>query len=151
MSLDLKIECYQRCQEMVAEDLEVARAAVADAQDAANGEEKSSAGDKYETGRAMMQRERDQALERLAPILEMVKTLSQLKPNRPQDKAELGSLVQTQDKFFFLSVPLGKVKLGDRVFWAISPVSPVGSLLLDRRKGDRFSFNGRDYEVLGVW
>ena len=56
---------------------------MANAQESANAEEKSSAGDKYETGRAMMQIERDKAAQQLneSMKLEIVPTMSfTLKP-----------------------------------------------------------------------
>ncbi|MCU0369347.1 MAG: 3-oxoacyl-ACP synthase, partial [Cyclobacteriaceae bacterium] len=62
----LKQCLFQYCTEFVNRRIENARLASESAQDSANMEEKSSAGDKYETGRAMAQLENEKALQQLA-------------------------------------------------------------------------------------
>lgn len=150
MGPELKIEYYQLCMEYVNDRIHDCKLAMDNAQEAANSNTKSSAGDKYETGRAMMQLERDKAAERLASNLKLKKVMDQIKPDQVHDTVQLGSIVRTKTTDFFISVPLGKVRNGVDKFWAISPVSPVGSLFMGKSKGDRFSFNGREYEVLDL-
>jgi hypothetical protein len=55
--MDIKIKLYQYCVEFIDKRIAGAREAIQIAQDSANEETKSSAGDKYETGRAMAQLE----------------------------------------------------------------------------------------------
>ena len=57
----LKEQLWVQCQKIVEHRLATAQQAMDAAQQSANQEEKSSAGDKYETGRAMAQLERDKA------------------------------------------------------------------------------------------
>ena len=54
-----KKQLYDLCQAVVQQRIDTARHAMTAAQESANEEGKSSAGDKYETGRAMAQIERD--------------------------------------------------------------------------------------------
>ena len=71
---------------------------------------KSSAGDKHQTARAMLQLDREQAGERLVEIektLEVLFTKSILQ--KQQLHAHLGSLVTTNKGLFFLSISLGVV------------------------------------------
>lgn len=151
MSLSLKSSLYQHCVELVQERIATAKKAIADAQSAANENTKSSAGDKYETGRAMMQMERDKATTHLAASFELKKSLEGIDPSKLLEEVAYGCLVKTQDHFFFMGVPLGKVQLEGQDYWTISAVSPVGTQLLGKSTGESASFNGRTYTIEGVW
>jgi hypothetical protein len=118
-----------------------ARQAMNDAQQSANQEEKSSAGDKYETGRAMMQLERDKAARQLDEGLKLKQILSQITDLRV-DRAGLGSLVITKSKFIFLAIGIGKVKLDDVEYLIIAPQSPLGKVVANRSVDETFVFNG---------
>ena len=66
-----------------------------DAQRSANEEGKSSAGDKYETGRAMMQIERDKAANQLEEALKLKRILDQIQPEVQHERILIGSVVIT--------------------------------------------------------
>ncbi|MFM7852135.1 MAG: 3-oxoacyl-ACP synthase, partial [Flammeovirgaceae bacterium] len=80
--IELKKLIYTACLRMIQERQHYSRLAMSSAQDAANAEEKSSAGDKYETGRAMAQIERDKAAMQLAEVLKMGGALEKIDPDR---------------------------------------------------------------------
>ena len=69
----LKEKLLTLCTQYVEEKINICTEAMRNAQDAANEEDKSSAGDKYETGRAMMQIERDNAAVQLDEALKLKK------------------------------------------------------------------------------
>lgn len=105
------------------------------------GESKSSAGDKFETTRAILQSEQDriksQIIQNKADI-SIVKRLNLI----THDKVQLGSLVSTEDGMcYFLSIGLGKLKIADTTYYAISPSSPIGQQLIGKREGDNLTFN----------
>ena len=62
----LKHELILRCHQYADSRIATARQAMSEAQTAANEESKSSIGDKYETGRSMMQIEGEKAAHQLA-------------------------------------------------------------------------------------
>lgn len=102
---------------------------------------KSSAGDKFETSREMLQAEED----RYVTILSKAKTLQQeLKALdlNSHEKVRLGSLVFTDRVTYFISVGLGKILLDTKTYYAISPASPIGQLLVGKGEGDSIVFNG---------
>ena len=55
----IKQTLIEQCEEFVQQKIDVSEKLMNEAQDSANNETKSSAGDKFETGRAMMHAERD--------------------------------------------------------------------------------------------
>lgn len=116
---------------------------------ARNNETKSSAGDKYETGRAMMQQEEDKVLTQLDRAQYQLKQLKQL-PQSGGDKVRAGSLVRTQKGRYFLSVSLGKVILDGQVYYCISTQAPLAQQMLGKSKGDKIAFNGQEDEISDV-
>ncbi len=72
---------------------------------------KSSAGDKHETARAMLQLDREQAGERLVEIEKTLEVLHKINLTKTATHAHLGSLVTTNKGNFFLSISLGVLTL----------------------------------------
>lgn len=117
------------------------------AQAAANDETKSSAGDKYETGRAMMHLEKEKLAGQLMEAGKMKKGLDQIDVDRSDTLAGLGSLVRTAQANYYVSASVGKLEVEGEVFFAISPASPIGQQLLGKKQGDTFSFAGRSQQI----
>jgi hypothetical protein len=120
------------------------------AQESANGESKSSAGDKYETSRAMGQLDRDMHARMYQQTLEERKLVERIDGNINFKKGALGALISTSMGDFFLSVSIGQVKIDEKPIMIISPQSPIGSLLMGKTVGDKFSFRGKDATILEI-
>lgn len=109
---------------------------------------KSSAGDKHETGRAMAQLEQEKLSQQLSSALDLRNALSKIDPSEEHNTVRFGSLVQTSIGTFFISVGLGNIQHEDTSFFCISPVTPMGKLLIDKKIKDSVQFNGRSIEIL---
>ncbi|MCB0582321.1 MAG: hypothetical protein KDD10_23785 [Phaeodactylibacter sp.] len=143
----IKTQLHAHCLARAAQSIQTARAALEAAQEAGNSETRSSAGDKYETGRAMMQAEQERHKAQLLKAIELKNRLAQIRPDHSSETAGPGSLVITNHGKFYLSAGLGKVKLEGAVYFAVSPESPLGHALKGRKKGEQFIFQGRNYAV----
>ena len=141
---------YAACVEYLEKRIENARAAMEIAQQAANEEGKSSAGDKYETTRAMMQAERDRHAIQLAEALRLQQELAAIHPAYASDSVSSGSLVVTSQGNFYVSISAGRIVLDGTVYVAVSPVSPVGAALLRKKAGDVVEFNGKTLMIESV-
>ncbi len=109
------------------------------------GETKSSAGDKFETSRAMMQADQ----ERYKAIVITAKGLRQQLSVLSLETSDLireGSLVLTSQGKYFIAVGLGKVELSE-IIYVISNASPIGRLLMGKSAGESIVFNGRTIEI----
>ena len=115
-----------------------------------NLETKSSAGDKYETGRAMMQLELDKINVQQAQVQQTYRQLLQIQLEDASDTVRLGSLVTTTNRRYFISVGLGKIEQDGLSYFCISPQAPIGQLLMGKAVGDRIHFNGQEDEILGI-
>ncbi|GAB3018795.1 hypothetical protein GCM10027185_14700 [Spirosoma pulveris] len=121
------------------------------AQEAANSESKSSAGDKYETGRAMAQLERDRHAQLLAEAVKIEQELKQLAIEKNYEKVQPGSVAVTNRGLFFISIGAGKMTLDGADYFAVSAASPIGALLAGHRAGDSVTFNKMVYQIQEVF
>lgn len=146
----LKEKIYQKCLELVEQKITMHQKAMNEAQAAANKEQRSTAGDKYDTSRAMSQNERDMYAGRLAESLQMKKVLSSIDANKTLDRAESGALVTTDKGTFYLSVSLGKVPIEDIDCFAISPITPAGQAMLGKAAAERFEIRGEETQIISI-
>lgn len=143
----LKAAAAARLAEYAEEKVRAAENDYAEAIASRNTAEKSTAGDKHETGRALMQAEADRCAARLHAARELRGALRQIDFDKSSDTARSGSLVCTDGGIFIISVPFGKIELGTESVYAVSPQSPAGAALIGTCAGDRASFGGRTHTV----
>ncbi len=148
--MTLKHQLLVQCQQYIQQRITTARQAMQAAQEAANSEEKSSAGDKYETGRAMAQLERDRHAQLLADALNIEQELSRINVEKEYTVVQPGSLVSTDRGRFFISISAGKLNIEGRDYFAVSPASPIAVALLGKKAGDVIAFNRQTYRVESV-
>ena len=148
MAVQKKASLLAACQHYVDERVANARQAIASARDAATDDTKSSAGDKFETTREMMQQEIARHQQLLTDAERMRQVLATLDIRPRSDTAKLGSLVETDRGTFFLAISAGRLEVDNHPYWVVSTASPIGSRLVGLRVGDRFSFNQIAYTIL---
>ena len=146
----LKKELFAACVDYVQQRIEAAKQAIDDAQAASEEETKSSAGDKYETGREMMQQITDRNMKLLNDANKLKIALGQININGQHDLAETGSVVKTDNGNFFIAISAGAITVKNENFYAISPASPIGLKLKGLRMGNKFSLNEKSYVVKEV-
>jgi len=118
--------------------------------EALDSEGKSSAGDKHETGRAMIQLEREKLAQQRERNDQDLKTLGSLKNRATIAQIAPGALVHTSLASYFLAVPADAFSHQQKNIYCISPQGPIGQLLLGKKPGDSFSFRGNEIKVLEV-
>ncbi len=150
MNLALKAALYESCTSYLQKRLDVIEHRLNELNDSLEAETKSSAGDKYETGRAMLHLEKDKQMQQLAVLLTQKKQLHAIDPRIPYLLVEQGALVQTNQGAFYLSIPAGKLKLEEETYFAITLASPIGQLLFQKKEGDAFEFRGRSYVLEAI-
>lgn len=146
--LHLKKALFSACESHVNGRIKSIEDAMRNAQSAANEETKSSAGDKYETGRAMMHLEKEKLAGQLSEAAKMKKALDLIDGDKLHTVAALGSMVRTAGASYYISVSVGKLEVEGEVFFAISPASPIGRQLLGKKQGESFSFAGRNQQIV---
>lgn len=111
---------------------------------------KSSMGDKYETGREMLQQEINNLQVQLNEILKQKDFLKTILP-KPSDKAEKGAVVKTDKGLFFISISLGEIKIEGEKIICISPESPLAKAMNGKQKNEVFSINNINQKIENIW
>ena len=142
-----KVHIVSRMQELLDEKINEYKAAIAEAMESRNSDTKSSAGDKFETGRAMIQMEIDKSEAQLAKTINMKAELDQIKFDKNNSSVGFGSLVITNNETYLVAVSMGVIHLDDQNIYAISLASPIGEILNRKKQGDQFEFRGRNYLI----
>lgn len=119
-------------------------------QASANEETKSSAGDKYETGRAMAQNEIERGTLQRVEAEKLLTTLTKLNPSHTTNVAAKGALVTTSKGTFYIAISLGSVKLLDKTYFVVSGDSPIGKLLIGKKAGESINWNGSRHEIVKI-
>jgi len=147
---ELKRYLHQSLVQIVEKKVNAARLMLKSTLESRDNETKSSVGDKHETGRAMMQREEEQNRAQLSNALELTNILSQLDVDKRFSQVEFGSLVTTNHGKYFLAIGLGKIVVAGISYFAISPASPMGKVLLNKVVGDRVLFLQKEYVITQI-
>ena len=150
MELKIKEALFEQCEVFVNKRLYNIENVISSNQKALQSETKSSAGDKHETGRAMLQLEMEKAGQQLAGITQMKVVLSKIDILKTSKNACLGSVIITAKVSYFLSISAGQLVVADKSYFAISVSSPMGKLLLGKQEKEVISFNGKTIEIIGI-
>ncbi len=145
--MNLKQQLYQSCNTFIEDRFKTIQNNIVELQKALNSETKSSAGDKHETGRAMLQLEREKLGLQLAEINKIKKTLSKVKLDNTSNVITLGSIVYTNKLNYFITISAGKLVFDNESFYAISANTPIGKLLIGKTAGDIIGFNKNNIEI----
>lgn len=137
----------EQCERYVNTRYETIEKTITSYQKDLNSETKSSAGDKHETGRAMLQLEMEKAGQQLASIQKMRDILAKIDSSKTCTVANLGAVIYTNNGNYFLSISAGQIEVGKTVFFAISSSSPIGNLLLGKKVGDIIFWNQKEIVI----
>lgn len=143
----LKEQLYGLCEEYISKREAEIKRAILEVRESANNETKSSAGDKYETSREVMQQEENMNMARLNELKKLKATLEQISPTQKGDSVVPGSLVYTNNGNFYISISAGQLKVDGVAYYAISAASPVGIKLVGQKTGGSFELNGKRFLV----
>ncbi len=146
----IKETLYNRCLNFIDERLITVNKTISDIQNSLQSETKSSAGDKHETGRAMLQLEREKAGHQLAEIEKQKHILQKINIDTKHQKVTLGSVVITTQANYFIAVSAGEIIVDNTVYFAISAATPIAQLLLSKSVDDEIVFRGNGFRILSI-
>jgi transcription elongation GreA/GreB family factor len=138
-----KSEIHSNLRSILENSLEEARREYVLAKESRDSDTKSSAGDKFETGREMMQREMDKWSAQIDQTLISLNKLDRIADLPASAIISEGSLVETDQETYFISIGYGKL---DSIY-AISIESPLGVELKGKRVGDCIEMRGRKITI----
>jgi len=147
---EIKFELQQQCTELISARLDSIQKTIKDLEASLKDETKCTSGDKHHTGRAMLQIDRENAGRQLSEVEKVMRQLDMVDIENSSEVIRLGSIAETNQAAFFMSISVGKLEINDTVYLGIAPNSPIGLNLLGKKKGEQFNFNGTVYKILRV-
>lgn len=145
--MTIKESLFDLCEEFVENRLQSIQNTISEIQESLLSETKSSAGDKHETGRAMLQLEREKAGQQLAEAQKIKEILAKIDVSNTSKKVCLGSLVYTTQSYYFISISAGKLTVDNTDYFAISPNTPIGQLLFSKNVRDEVCFREEKFKI----
>ena len=146
-NLKLKQQLYKQCVDFVENRLSNIQNQIKEIQESLTSETKSSAGDKHETGRAMLQLEREKAGQQLAEVEKLKEALSKIDVEKASKTIGLGSVVFTTKANYFMAISAGQLNVNSELFFAISPNTPIGLLLKGKTINDQVMFREQKFVI----
>ena len=111
-------------------------------------ETKSSAGDKFETSREMMTQDLmtlELQIKQSKVDLDEIQRLQAIKETSPT--VQEGSMIKLGSDWFMLAVSVGQINVEDKKVYMLSKNSPLGQLLLGKKKNDQVNFRGKNQPI----
>ncbi|EDM45287.1 hypothetical protein SCB49_05757 [unidentified eubacterium SCB49] len=148
--LEIKSSLLDACKTGVKNRFEKVNSTIAGIVESLNDETKSSAGDKHETGRAMLQIDRENAGKQLLELENLQRLLPKIDIKTTTDYARLGSIVYTNHGTYFISISHGAVTIDNTIYYCVALQAPIARQLSGKKTGDNFIFNNKTYTVTSV-
>jgi transcription elongation GreA/GreB family factor len=148
--MTLKQQVLQKYKEIVQDRIDVFQDMIYGLTVDAQNDAKGSAGDKHETALSMMHLEQEKLNHKLKEILEQKTVLDKIDASVIHQKVAIGSLVQSNGLLLFISAALPKITIENKIVFALSPQSPLGSQLMGNTIDYSFELNGKSYRIEAV-
>ncbi|WP_047096197.1 hypothetical protein [Chryseobacterium lactis] len=117
---------------------------------ASNNDTKSSMGDKYETGREMLQQEINNLQRQLNETLNQQAVLQKITAD-PSEKVQNGALVKTNKGLFYISASLGEIISEKEKIMTVSAESPLVKMMYGKKTGESFTINTIHQHIENIW
>lgn len=142
-----KQQLFEHCLNILQERIRVSESMMRTAQDAANEEQKSSAGDKYETARSMNQLDREMHARQLLQHQQELARLQQINWQQESEKVQAGSLLLCPGLLLFIAAGLGTITWQQQPVIVLSPSAPLAASLLGRKAGEVIRIKNQSYLI----
>ena len=143
----LKLKVHQKCLYLALTKIESLKSELVGLQEASNQDTKSSAGDKYETGRSMIVLEKEKLGVQLMEAYKLKKALDLIDLGKSINKVSLGALVKESNNFYYFCANFGGLDIADVKVFALSTLSPIGQAMLGKTPGSSYTFRGTQYLI----
>jgi transcription elongation GreA/GreB family factor len=146
----IKKTLYNHCKTHLEKKMEVLEQQKERLQKDLTSETKSTAGDKHETGRAMIQLEREKLGSQIHEIELNYKRLNTIKDVKTSTSISLGSIVFTDKANYYVAIAADCCQINGKAFYCISTQSPIGKLLIGKKMNESIMFNGIESTILEI-
>ena len=146
----LKKKLFENCLLQIDAQIADLQSVIHDAQATAMSDDKSSAGDKYETNRAMAHRESEMFGHQLDAHVVTREALCAVDINQKCDVVSAGAVVTSSAGSFFIAISADEIEIDGVEYTPISLVSPIGSAMEGKRAGEKCTFRDKTLKIISV-
>ena len=145
-----KQKLIRACSDYLKDKINSLNAIISEVTESSNSESKSSAGDKHETSKAMMQLEIEKLGTQLKEAELQLAEFEKINFNKNFQTIEQGSLVETNKGYFLIASSIGKITVDDKSVFVISNKSPLAIAFAVKQQGESITFNRVTYSIISV-
>jgi transcription elongation GreA/GreB family factor len=149
--MTIKDLLLQKCTEFVSQKIKTIEHSILELRLAASSETKSSVGDKYETGRAMIQLEIEKNAAQLKVWQHQLLELQPIDSNKKSNRVEFAAIVKCTNANYFIAQACGKFIVDNESYFAVSVNSPIFKAMSGKIAGEHFDFNGQQAKILEIF
>lgn len=148
---DFKNNIVTACKAVLDSKINFLKDALQEATVAGNNETKSTAGDKHETARAMMQLEQEKLGNQLTDLETQINAFDKIDFSVSHTMVSNGNLLETNNGYFLIASAIGKLEVDSKIVFVISNKSPLALNLLGLKQKGSSVFNGMNYEIKAIY
>lgn len=143
----LKNECVNQINQRIKN----VKNAIKLAQEAANSNDKSTAGDKFETSRAMGQIDTEMNSKQLQEAEQELSFLEKIDVSNIKQNISIGSVFEMSNLYFFIAIGLGPITIESKKVMVVSSKSPFYENIKNKKAGELFEFMDKMDEIKMVF
>ncbi len=144
----LKEKIYQTAIAQVKDKINLLKAERKAINDGILEDTKSSAGDKFETGRETMSQDIMTVEKQLKQAVFEFDELCRLQAiKEASSTVQEGSLVKLGSDTYLISISLGQITVDGQKLFMLSKNSPLGEILVGHKKNDQVEFRGKSIQI----
>ena len=145
--MTFKQKIHQHYSLQVQDKIDIFRDMISALTEDSKNDAKGSAGDKHETALSMMHLEQEKLNYKLKEVLDQKAILDKIDSSLSNNSIVLGSLVQANGIYLYISLALPKITIDQLNIIALSPQSPLGEKLMMKKVGFELEVNGTKYHI----
>lgn len=146
---ELKRALYQKVQEAQRKIIKNAGSAMEDIDQNASAYDQED--DIYDPTKSELRKQKELLAEQYQMAVKEDEVLQRMDPERLREQVEFGAVVITNKYAMFVSIGVGKVKVDNKPYFAVSTSVPVFQVMKGLKKGDTFEFNGNKFEIHDIF
>lgn len=148
---EFKQHIINACKSHLKNKIDSLNTIIKEVSESSNAESKSSAGDKHETSKAMMQLEIEKLGIQLKEAELQLADFEKINFSKTIQTIEQGSLVETNRGYFLIASSIGKITVDDKTIFVISSKSPLAIAFLGKQQKNNVRFNGVQYLINAIY
>jgi len=148
-NLKLKQRLIELCIEEQDKIVQHAKARMDEAQQSAN--EYGQPQDRFDSYRTQMLSKRDMFAKQYCKAVDERNVLERIDLVEESKEVAFGAVIVTENQNLFISISLGKIRIDNTDYFAISPMVPLFKAMEGLKKGDTFEFNGNKRTITDLF